>query len=124
MSGKSCAPELSWAQWLGFWNWFYDIQAIKAGFIVVYNRPYAQGSGAEAIAMDYAPFLFGGFGLCFGSALRIAEWLLLERNDWPYYWWLLIACNLVVLTVPVAIFIVCSYVRNGTSGLKPLTEND
>ncbi len=108
---------------LGFWNWFYDIQAIKSGFIIVYNRPYADRLGAEAIAMDYAPFLFGAFGLCYGAALRIAEWMLLVRGDSALYWWLFIACNLVVLTVPVAILIGCSYVRNGTSGLKPLKRD-
>ena len=104
---------------LGFWNWYYDIQAIRSGFILVYNRPYADGLGPEAIAMDYAPVLFGAFGLCYGAALRILEWQLLELGHWNRYWWLLVASNLFVLTAPVAILATHTYIRHGISGLKP-----
>ena len=105
---------------IGFWNWYYDVRAIKAGFILVYNRPYADGLGPEAIAMDYAPVLFGAFGLCYGLALRLIEWQLLELGHWHRYLWLLIGCNLFVLTVPVAILIAFTYRRYGISGMKPL----
>ena len=40
---------------LAFWNWLYDIRAIKVGFIVMYNRQHTEGQGPEAIATDYAP---------------------------------------------------------------------
>ena len=110
---------------IGFWNWYYDVRAIKAGFILVYNRPYADRLGPEAIAMDYAPVLFGSFGLCYGAALRLIEWQLLQLENWHRYWWLLVGSNAFVLTVPVAILVACTYSRYGSSGLKPVKlEND
>src|SRR5207245_11629135 len=42
---------------LAFWNWLYDIYAIKAGFIRVYHRPSAQKLGPVALLTDYAPAL-------------------------------------------------------------------
>ena len=44
---------------MGFWNWIYDIYAIRSGFMFVYNRRYAEGAGPEAIATDYAPLSAG-----------------------------------------------------------------
>ena len=58
---------------IGFINWFYDVFAIKAGMLAVYNKPYSEGASEEAIAMQYAPALFGGFGLVYGFSLRWAE---------------------------------------------------
>jgi hypothetical protein len=105
---------------LAFWNWLYDIYAIKAGFIVVYNRPYNQKLGPEAIATDYAPPLFGAFGVCYGVAVRIAEHWLLERGDWHLYGWLAVIGNLAVLILPVLAFVGWSYLRHGVAGLQPL----
>lgn len=70
---------------LAWWNWLYDMVAIKTGFIVVYNRPYAENRGPEAIAADYAPVLFGAFGLCYGLTIRLSQYYLLELGDWDYY---------------------------------------
>lgn len=105
---------------LGFWNWLYDLAAVECGFIIVYNHPYAAGQGAAAIATDYAPAIFGGFGLCYGASLRIAEWLLLQLGQRQYYWPLLIIVNLVVLTVPVGLFMAVSMLRHGDPGLRPI----
>jgi hypothetical protein len=105
---------------LALWNWLYDIYAIKTGFITVYNRPYAQGLGPEAIATNYAPALFGAFGACYGAAMPVVQHYLLERGDWHLYALLLAVCNLVVLVVPVLVFVGCSYLRDGVTGLKPL----
>ena len=32
---------------LGFWNWLYDQHAIRSGFLVVYNRAFAEQRGPE-----------------------------------------------------------------------------
>ena len=108
---------------LAFWNWLYDIQAIKAGVIVVYNRPFANMLGPEAIATDYAPLLFGGFGLCYGLAIRLNQYILLEQGHWDYYWLLLIGCNAITLTAPVFIFMLGAYLKYGDSGLKRFTRD-
>lgn len=58
---------------LGFWNILYEIRALKAGILRVYNQPWATGGGAEAIAMDYSPWFFGGFGAAYGLAISGIE---------------------------------------------------
>jgi hypothetical protein len=103
---------------LAFWNWLYDIYAIKAGLIVVYNKPYAEKRGPEAIATDYAPVLFGVFGVCYGLAIRLNQYYLLELGRWDYYGLLLIGNNLVGLVGPVLAFMIYSYLKNGETGLK------
>jgi len=104
---------------LAFWNWLYDIRAIKVGFIVMYNRQHAQGEGPEAIATDYAPIFFFTFGTLYGAALYAGQYILLTLNRWDLFIPLLIVCNLIILTVPVSAFIAQSYLKNGYSGLRP-----
>ncbi len=104
---------------LAFWNWAYDILAIRAGLLVVYNRPYSRNQGPEAIATDYAPVFFGAFGACYGGAIRVCQYVLLEQGRWERVWWLAIACNLVVLVLPVVVFVVLYYLRTGSTGLRP-----
>ena len=67
------------AMTVGFINWFYDVFAIKAGMLAVYNKPFSEGASGEAIAMQYAPALFGGFGFIYGLSLRWAESIALSE---------------------------------------------
>lgn len=60
---------------LGFWNVLYDIKAIESGLLRVYNQPWSENKGAEAIALDYAPWFFAGFGAIYGFGISGAEWL-------------------------------------------------
>jgi hypothetical protein len=102
---------------LAFWNWLYDIYAIKAGLIVVYNKPFAEMLGPEAIATDYAPVLFGAFGVCYGLAIRLNQYFLLELGRWDYYGILFVCSNLVGLIAPVLAFMGYSYLKSGETGL-------
>jgi len=104
---------------LAFWNWLYDIRAIKVGFIVMYNRQHAENRGPEAIATDYAPVFFFTFGAIYGAALYAGQYILLTLHRWDLFGWLLIVCNLIILIVPVSAFVVQSYLKNGYSGLTP-----
>ena len=104
---------------LAFWNWLYDVRAIQAGFITVYNRPYAERRGPAAIATDYAPALFGSFGVCYGLAIRWGEYALLDQRRWDAYGALLAGTNLAGLVIPVLAYVGASYLKHGTSGLKP-----
>jgi hypothetical protein len=108
---------------LAFWNWLYDMYAIKAGFIVVYNKPYADKLNPEAIAADYAPVLFGVFGLCYGLAIRLNQYYLLELGQWDYYGLLWIGSNVVGVFVPILVFVLYSYLKNGMTGLKAYPKN-
>ena len=58
---------------LGFWNLLYEIRALRVGILRVYNQPWAEGGGPEAIAMDYSPWFFGGFGAAYGLCIAAIE---------------------------------------------------
>jgi hypothetical protein len=90
--------------------------------MVVRNRQHYEGQGPEAIATDYAPIFFFTFGACYGAALYVGQCLLLTLHRWDLYGWLLAACNLIILTLPTAAFVIQSYFKNGYPGLKPYQE--
>ena len=52
----------------------YEVKALRSGLLKVYNQPWADGLGEEAIAFDYAPWFFGGFGAAYGLAIGILEY--------------------------------------------------
>ena len=104
---------------MAFWIWIYDIYAVKSGFLVVYNRPHFYNRGAEAVATEYAPVFFCAFGICYGLAIHIGEYYLLEQGRSSLYVPLFIAFNAVLLTVPGLAYVVSSLVRNGDMGLRP-----
>jgi hypothetical protein len=60
---------------LGFWNLLYEIKALHSGLLRVYNQPWADGGSATDIALDYAPWFFGGFGFAYGLGIGLAEFL-------------------------------------------------
>jgi len=104
---------------LGFWNWLYDVAAVRSGFITVYNLPYARGQGPEAIVTDFAAVLFGTFGACYGAALHVSHHYLVAHGRFDLFWALLMGFNLLALAAPVAAFVLSSYLKHGESGLKP-----
>lgn len=59
---------------LGFWNLLYEVTALRAGLLKVYNQPWAEGRGEEAIAFDYSPWFFGGFGAAYGFSIAAFEY--------------------------------------------------
>jgi len=103
---------------LGFWNWFYDIVAIRAGVLRVYNRPYAEGRGPEAIATDYAPAFFGVFGAAYGVQLHLLDQRVrLAEVSAPV--WPLVAASMAAVFAPVVAHALLSRWRHGTWGLRP-----
>lgn len=58
---------------LGWVNLLYDVLALKSGILRVYNQPWSEGRGPEAVALDYAPWFFGGFGGSYALALGYLE---------------------------------------------------
>jgi len=103
---------------VAFWNWLYDIYAIRAGLIVVYNRAYSKRQGPEAIATAYAPVFFGTFGACYGIALSIYRYDLLERGCRDCFWPLFVGGACAGLFIPVLMFVLYSYATDGVSGLE------
>lgn len=103
---------------LAFWNWVYDLAAIGSGFITVYNQPYAEGKGTEAIVSDYAPVYFGGFGVVYGMAVYAGQVILLGKGLWGWYWPLLLTACALGIAAPSLSYIAFSYWRHGHNGLK------
>jgi hypothetical protein len=107
---------------LACWNWLYDIFAIKTGFLCVYNRPWHERRGAEAIATAYAPVLFGVFGACYGVSLRAFEYWLVYCGRDELFWSLALTSHAVALSAPVAAFAAWSMALHGETGLRSYEE--
>lgn len=103
---------------LAFWNWLYDMYAIKSGFIKVYTQKQFEQATPEAVAADYAPVLFGTFGFLYATSLRWLESLFAQGASWPALWLPLLVCHTVCLAGPVLAFVAVSYLRTGQSGLR------
>jgi len=106
---------------LGFWNLIYDIKALKSGILLVYNQPWADGKGDEAIAMDYAPVFFAGFGLVYGTSIGTAE--ILQRNELlngVYSLGYLMVTLILSIALPVWLYLYRSFKKHGHSGCQPV----
>jgi hypothetical protein len=105
---------------LGVLNWLYDALAIRAGFLKVYNQPWADGRDAWTIASDYAPWFFGGFGLIFAAGLKLAEGVLLAEPETSRAVAAGLAILAAALTLPTLGYVVQSYARHGHHGCRPI----
>lgn len=107
---------------IGFWNILYDILAIKAAILYVYNQPWAANKTAEAIVLDYAPWIFGGFGFCYGLTIASYEFItqhygkLSTTVNSLYFLLALLVC----IAFPVLGIIQKSYKKYGHLGIKPV----
>ncbi len=106
---------------IGFWNVLYDIKALQSGILRVYNQPWADGKSDAAIAMDYAPWFFGGFGAVYGAGIALMEWLdgraALSMPVFAAAFGLMLAFTLVV---PTAGYVLQSIRRHGHWGTRPV----
>lgn len=102
-----------------FWNWLYDLYAIRAGFITVYNQVWARGGTADEITTDYAPIYFGVLGAAYGAALRLAEYVIVHRGRPDLYPAILAAGVVLVLVLPVGAYVISQYLRTGQAGIRP-----
>jgi hypothetical protein len=109
---------------LGFWNLIYEVKALRAGVLKVYNQPWADGRGEEAIAFDYGPWFFGGFGAAYGIAIGTLEYVV-HRNGLPnatettaYLAAALVSC----IALPVLAYIRHSIRTHGHPGTRPITK--
>ena len=103
---------------VGMWGWYYDIKALKAGFIQIFNRAAYERKSPEEVGTEYGPLSFGMFGVVYGLAIRIAEHVLFHLNMTQWYWPLFIGLNLIVLVTPFSTWAITSYLNHGHSGLK------
>jgi len=109
---------------LGFWNLIYDVKALEAKHLRVYNQPWADGQGPEAVAMDYAPWFFAGFGAVYGAGIGLAEML---ANSGQFgaadFAWLFPTALVVAIAFPVLGYRRRSFRRHGHSGCRPVERD-
>lgn len=110
---------------LGFWNILYDVKALETGILRVYTQPWADGKGPEAVALDYAPWFFGGFGAIYGIGIGLAE-LFVRSPGWGPWSMagLFIATLAAGALLPVWGFRQQSMRRYGHSGCLPVTKGE
>ncbi|MBP9643915.1 hypothetical protein [Budvicia aquatica] len=110
---------------LGFWNILYDIVAIRAGILHIYNQPFAEGKGVDAIVMDYAPWIFGGFGAAYGLLVAGLEYYVRHYGvpGLSLSLAILLFGLAVSIAVPVLGFMRHSYKKHGHTGTRPIELN-
>ena len=114
---------LVFASVFGFWNLLYDVAAIESGLLRVYNQPWADGRGAEAIAFDYAPWFFAGFGAVYGAGLGIAEVLAQQGQLTPVLGATAFVVTLALgMALPVWGYRQRSFAHHGHSGCRPVAK--
>jgi hypothetical protein len=105
---------------LGAVNWLYDVAAIRAGILKVYNQPWAEERGPVAIVNDYAPWFFGGFGLIQGAGLKFAEGMLLPEAEPARAVAVGLGLLAATVTLPTLGYVLQSYLRHGHHGCRPV----
>ncbi len=110
---------------LGFWNLLYDILALRTGLLRVYNQPWADGRGPEAVALDYAPWFFAGFGGVYGAGLGLAERLAVPGTlPGASFAWLFPAVLGLAIALPVWGYRRRSFRLHGHSGCRPVARRE
>lgn len=109
---------------LGFWNLIYDVKALEAKHLRVYNQPWADRQGPEAVAMDYAPWFFAGFGAVYGAGIGVAEMFANSGQfDGKDFAWLFPTVLVVAIAFPVLGYRRRSFKRYGHSGCRPVERD-
>jgi hypothetical protein len=109
---------------LGFWNLLYEIKALRVGLLKVYNQPWAEGRGEEAIAFDYAPWFFGGFGAAYGFSVGALEYgvSLYGLPGVEMATGCIMLSLMLCIVLPVLGYIRHSFKKHGHAGLRPATK--
>jgi hypothetical protein len=107
---------------LGFWNLLYDVKALQAGILRVYNQPWADGEPEAAVAMDYAPWFFAGFGGVYGLAIGVMELHAGWFDTWPATLAGLLLALVLACAVPVLGYRRSSMRRHGHDGTRPVAR--
>ena len=108
---------------LGFLNILSDVKALDSGILRVYNQPWADGKDSAAIAMDYGPWFFAGFGLVYGVGVGVAEHLSGTGDlDGLAFAWLFPLILISAIALPVWGYRRRSFKIHGHSGGYPITK--
>ena len=121
--GDIVRNSLVFASVLGFCNILYDVKALDSGILRVYNQPWADGKDSAAIAMDYGPWFFAGFGLVYGAGVGVAEYLAETGElDGFSFAWLFPLILIAAIAFPVWGYRRRSFRVHGHSGCHPVEK--
>jgi len=109
---------------LGFWNLLYDVKALEAGILRVYNQPWADGQSEPAVALDYAPWFFAGFGGVYGLGIGVAELHADSLTTWPATLAALLLALVLACAVPVLGYMHRSKRLHGHFGTRPVSPSE
>ncbi len=116
---------LVFASVLGFWNILYDVKALDSGILRVYNQPWADGKDSAAVAMDYGPWFFAGFGLVYGAGVGVAERLAGTGDlDGFGFAWVFPLILISAIAFPVWGYRRRSFKVHGHSGCHPVAKEE
>lgn len=101
---------------VAFWNWYYDIYAIKSGFIIVNNKAKAEGKSAEEITVIYAPIYFFILGAVYGLYIKMAQLHFAESVSW--WLWFAVFMHILALVLPTAVYACVSKKIDGNWGIS------
>lgn len=108
---------------LGFWNILYEIAALKAGILKVYNQPWADGNDHATIALDYSPWFFGGFGAAYGLSLAAFEWYANSHSvNWLTFALIFTFSLALSIAIPVVGYMQHSVSKHGHAGTRPINK--
>jgi hypothetical protein len=122
--GDIFRTSLVFASVLGFFNILYDVKALESGILRVYNQPWADGKDSAAVAMDYGPWFFAGFGLVYGAGVGVAERLAaMGKFDGFSFAWLFPLILISAIAFPVWGYRRRSFKLHGHSGCRPVAKD-
>ncbi|MGZ3772815.1 MAG: hypothetical protein ACXVCY_07800 [Pseudobdellovibrionaceae bacterium] len=103
----------------GFWNWIFEIYAMKKGAIVVFSKKYREGKDPEVVSMDYAPVNFGLNGFCLGLIIYGNQYIMFDRIPLLFSILVIVVELLCYLVIPILGVVAYNLKVNGETGLKP-----
>ncbi len=95
---------------IAFWNWIYDIFAVKCGFIIINNKSAYEKKSAHEIVFDYAPVYFYAFGFIYSLYIKYLEYSISTNNLLNIF---LIYFHIASLTIPPILYAFSSKIKYG-----------
>lgn len=107
---------------VAFWFLLIDIQALKDGFLEIYNKPAYEKKSPYEIIADYAIIYFFTFGAIHAFYIKLMQYCLIhpEKN----FYFLSVFAYIAVLILPCAICCCVSKFKHGTWGIYPYKPDD
>ena len=102
---------------IGFWNWLFEIAAIKKGIILFYGKSFLKKLEPATVALEYAPIGFGLNGFCLGILIYL-NYFIQESLFSLHFFWIYPLELLLYLSIPIAGYSLIQYWIHQDYGFK------